>query len=391
MRLMNRVRNIFMLLILLVVSAQGAWAQSGEWKDNAATAFASGSGTKENPYVIETAAQFAYMAKHVAGTNNISKGKYYVLNADIDLAAHYWNPIGTDNNHRFLGDFDGRGHVVKNLKVKWTFSGWTTAGLFGRIRGESSSWARVSNLIIDGAKVEKAADGKNITGNGCGIGILAGEVRQYSEISNIIVKNSVNSDGGSSFTVSGSGCVRIGGILGNTEKDNDSNPGVYRIFNLATQNVQINYSKMTYSSSSTDSYVGGVIGRFRQKKADDANNIFAENLFSDVTISCTNHANIKFGNVLANKDGVAEKNNWYYTNSVSGTNVDTSGDKKTLAFGSTFITQANDFLYENKMSDVPCWGYSQATGFVFIGTLSGTHESTHLTNAHVQKSKKVVL
>ena len=64
MRLMNRVRNIFMLLILLVVSAQGAWAQSGEWKDNAATAFASGSGTKENPYVIETAAQFAYMAKH---------------------------------------------------------------------------------------------------------------------------------------------------------------------------------------------------------------------------------------------------------------------------------------------------------------------------------------
>ena len=372
-----------MLLILLVVSVQGAWAQSGEWKDNAATAYASGSGTKENPYVIETAAQFAYMAKDIAGTNNISKGKYYVLNADIDLAAHYWNPIGTDNNHRFLGDFDGRGHVVKNLKVKWTFSGWTTAGLFGRIRGESSSWARVSNLIIDGAKVEKAADGKNITGNGCGIGILAGEVRQYSEISNIIVKNSVNSDGGSSFTVSGSGCVRIGGILGNTEKDNDSNPGVYRIFNLATQNVQINYSKMTYSSSSTDSYVGGVIGRFRQKKADDANNIFAENLFSDVTISCTNHANIKFGNVLANKDGVAEKNNWYYTNSVSGTNVDTSGDKKTLAFGSTFITQANDFLYEKKMSDVPCWGYSQATGFGFIGTLSGTHESTHLTNAHV--------
>ena len=86
---------------------------------------------------------------------------------------------------------------------------------------------------------------------------------------------------------------------------------------------------------------------------------------------------------MANKDGVAEKNNWYYTNSVSGTNVDTSGDKKTLAFGSTFITQANDFLYENKMSDVPCWGYSQTTGFVFIGTLSGTHESTHLTNAHV--------
>ena len=273
-----------MLLILLVTSAQGAWAQSGEWKDYAANGYASGDGTKENPYVINTAAQFAYMAKDIAGTNNISKGKYYVLDADVDLGAYYWNPIGMDNNHRFLGDFDGRGHVVKNLRVKWTINGWTTAGLFGRIKGESSSWSRVSNLIIDGAKIEKAADGKNITKDGCGIGILAGEVRQYSEISNIIVKNSVNSDGGSSFTVSG-GCVRIGGILGNTEKDNDNNPGVYRIFNLATENVKIDYSKMTYTSNSKDSYVGGVIGRFRQKKADDPNNIFAENLFSDVTIN----------------------------------------------------------------------------------------------------------
>ena len=147
-----------MLLILLVTSVQGAWAQSGDWKNNAADGFASGDGSKDNPYVIKTAAQLAYMAKHVAGTNNISKGMYYVLDADIDLGAHYWNPIGTDNNHRFLGDFDGRGHVVKNMKVKWTFSGWTTAGLFGRIKGESSSWARVSNLIIDGATVEKAAE-----------------------------------------------------------------------------------------------------------------------------------------------------------------------------------------------------------------------------------------
>ena len=373
-----------MLLILLVTSAQGAWAQNGEWKDYAANGYASGDGTKENPYVINTAAQFAYMAKDIAGTNNISKGKYYVLDADVDLGAYYWNPIGMDNNHRFLGDFDGRGHVVKNLRVKWTINGWTTAGLFGRIKGESNRWSRVSNLIIDGAKVEKAADGKNITGNGCGIGILAGEVRQYSEISNIIVKNSVNSDGGSSFTVSGSGCVRIGGILGNTEKDNDANPGVYRIFNLATENVQINYSKMTYSSSSTDSYVGGVIGRFRQKKADDANNIYAENLFSDVTINYVSHANITCGSVLANKDGVVEKNHWYYTTPVSGTNSTNDGDKKDLAYASTFTNQANDFLSEKKMSDMPNWGYSQTTSFV-LGLLSGSHESTHLTNAHVYK------
>ena len=96
------------MMFLFVFTAQGVWAQSGEWKDYAANEYASGDGSKDNPYVIKTAAQFAYMAKDISGTNNISKGKYYVLDADVDLAAHYWNPIGTDNNHRFLGNFDGR-------------------------------------------------------------------------------------------------------------------------------------------------------------------------------------------------------------------------------------------------------------------------------------------
>ncbi len=368
------------MMFLFVFTAQGVWAQSGEWKDYAANEYASGDGSKDNPYVIKTAAQFAYMAKDISGTNNISKGKYYVLDADVDLAAHYWNPIGTDNNHRFLGNFDGRGHVVKNLKVKWTISGWTTAGLFGRIKGEKNSWSRVSNLIIDGAKVEKAADGKNITKDGCGIGILAGEVRQYSEISNIIVKNSVNSDGGSPFTVSGSGCIRIGGILGNTEKDKDDDPGVYRIYNLAAENVKIDYSKMTYTSSSNDSYIGGVIGRFRQKKADDPN-IFAENLFSDATINYVSHANITCGSVLANKDGVAEANHWYYTTPVPG--VTNYGENKGISFASSFNNLSNSFVSKMNEPDMPFWIYSQASGFKFLkGTLSNVHESTHLLNAH---------
>ena len=368
------------LMFLFVFTTQATWAQSGEWKDDAANGYASGDGSKDNPYVIKTATQFAYMAKDISGTNNISKGKYYVLDADVDLAAHYWNPIGTDNNHRFLGNFDGRGHVVKNLKVKWTISGWTTAGLFGRIKGDKNSWSRVSNLIIDGAKVEKAADGKNITKDGCGIGILAGEVRQYSEISNIIVKNSVNSDGGSPFTVSGSGCIRIGGILGNTEKDNDADPGVYRIYNLAAENVKIDYSKMTYTSSSNDSYIGGVIGRFRQKKADDPN-IFAENLFSDATINYVSHANIACGSVLANKDGVAEANHWYYTTPVPG--VTNYGENKGISFASSFNNLANSFVSKMNEPDMPYWIYTQASGFKFLkGTLSNVHESTHLLNAH---------
>ena len=372
------------MMFLFVFTAQGVWAQSGEWKDYAANEYASGDGSKDNPYVIKTAAQFAFMAKEVASTDKISKEKYYVLDADIDLGAHYWNPIGVDSpgNRRFYGKFDGKGHTIKNLKVQWIISGWTTAGLFGRVQGASNDWARISNLVIDGANIAKKTDGTNLTGNGCSIGILAGEVRQYSEISNIIVKNSVNSDGGSSFEIKNSAAVRIGGVIGNTEKDNDNNPGVYRIFNLAAENVKIEYPNMKYNSSSTDSYVGGIIGRFRQKKADDSNNIFAENLFSDVTINYVSNAKITCGSVLANKDGVAEANHWYYTKPVPG--VTNYGENKGISFASSFNNLANSFVSKMNEPDMPYWIYTQALGFKFLkGTLTNVHESTHLKSAHV--------
>ena len=373
-------------MFLLVFTAQGVWAQSGEWKDYAASGYASGDGSKENPYVIKTAAQLAWLSKEVSATANVSKGMYYVLEADIDLGAHYWNPIGFGDNNRFRGDFDGKGHTISNMKATWTISGWTTSGLFGAVNIKnpgSSDWVRISNIIIDNARVERT--GGDISGNGGSIGILIGEARRYTEISNIIVRNSVNS-GGSDFTVKGSGCVRLGGIIGNLEKNNNNDAGIYRIFNLVAQNVVVDYSMMTYTSSSKDSYVGGIIGRFRQQKTTgDIKNIFAENLFSDVEVKCPAHNNIKRGSVLANNDGTAEKNNWYYAKAVSGTNAANYGDQKSFAqYGSTFKEQANSFLSGIGVLGMSYWIYGQNSGFSFFdGKLTETHESTHLKSAHV--------
>ena len=381
-----------MLLILLVTSVQGAWAISGEWKDNAATAFASGSGTKEDPYVIKTAAQLAYMAKDISDNQNASLKKYYALEADIDLGAHYWNAIGDgrdlhgvgdDAKYRFKGNFDGRGHVIKNMHLQWIANGWKSTGLFGAIVGQKDSWACVKNLVIDNANVERISG--DVTGSYYMIGILAGEARQYSEISNIIVKNSVQSDGGSSFQVGGDGTIRFGGILGNLEQNNQ----YYRIFNLAAINVKMKYSNMSYTSSKTNSRIGTIIGRFRQQKGTDTNCIFAKNIFSGVTIELdqekiTNGAVIR-GDVFTFDSGTNAPDNWYYTNSFSSSeaNATNYGEKKVLAsYGSTFTNQANGFLLEKEISDAPCWVYDQTSGFAF-GTLSGTHESTHLTNAHV--------
>lgn len=328
-----------MLLILLVVSAQGAWAQSGDWKNFAASGPASGRGAQDDPFVIETPAQLAWMAYQVSNSSKISQGKYYILNADIDLDAHYWNPIGdghgnNDNNYRFYGNFDGKGHTIKNMHLKWTpsVSYWTSVGLFGKIVGASSTWACVTNLVIDNSTIEKANG--DITSNGFNIGFLVGELREYSEISNIIVKNSVNSVGGSCH-MNADG-IRVGGIIGNTEQNNAN----YRLFNLAAEKVTIEYSNMIFDKNT--SYIGGIVGRFRQTKGTTANNIFAKNLFSDVTIN-SNTDKVKRGNVFAIDGGTTTADHWYYTKALTGNNSSNYGEQKDLSFGSTFKNEANTF------------------------------------------------
>lgn len=67
----------------------------------------------------------------------------YRLTADIDLGGRAWTPVGADQNHPFLGFFDGCGHRISNFTVQ--AGKHHLAGLFGCVgRG-----GRVSNLAVD--------------------------------------------------------------------------------------------------------------------------------------------------------------------------------------------------------------------------------------------------
>ena len=99
------------------------------------------------------------------------------------------------------------------------------------------------------------------------------------------------------------------------------------------------------------------------------------------TINYVSNAKITCGSVLANKDGVAEANHWYYTKPVPG--VTNYGENKGISFASSFNNLANSFVSKMNEPDMPYWIYTQASGFKFLkGTLSNVHESTHLLNAH---------
>lgn len=146
--------------------------------DGSYSPWTQGSGTEDDPYLIENAQQLAYLAYRVNnGLEN--SGKYYKVVADIDLYGSedfQWTPIGIEN-HIFGGHFDGGNHTIYGMYV----SGERYAGLFGY-----ASEATIKNTNVRGIRV-----------SGLVPGYVAGIVgyANYTDINNC--SNSCNISGGS--------------------------------------------------------------------------------------------------------------------------------------------------------------------------------------------------
>lgn len=121
------------------------------WDGVSLTAF-SGQGTVTSPYLIESAANLAYLASVESGrassTDSIYKDKYFRLTNNIDLNDHEWKPIGTNNaaNYArpFQGHFDGKNHLITGLYINKPTG--ISYGLFGAIAAN----ATISNLNVEG-------------------------------------------------------------------------------------------------------------------------------------------------------------------------------------------------------------------------------------------------
>lgn len=103
----------------------------------------SGSGTVDNPYMINNAAQFKAFTDGVNSTTVTRyNNAYFELNADIDFNGYTIDIIGTTlNENEFSGHFNGNGHTISNFKLKEKNG---IFGLFGYL-----VVAEVSNLNIN--------------------------------------------------------------------------------------------------------------------------------------------------------------------------------------------------------------------------------------------------
>ena len=194
------------------------------WDGTVATEFAGGMGTEEDPFIIMTGAQLAYLA-NLANEGTAAKNSvygtdiYYKLGASIDLSGHQWTPIAMyDTAYSwtyFNGHFDGANHKII-VNINTTELGY---GLFSGLGAKSV----VKNLILcgsvtadnrvgalayitqAGATVENVTNYANVIGTSTTAGYVGG---LFGATQGAIISNCVNYG-----TIEGNYCFN-GGIVG---------------------------------------------------------------------------------------------------------------------------------------------------------------------------------
>lgn len=195
--------SITVAMLAGVILPVGAVEPSDYWTDTgnvAATTPDYDSTTKT--YTIDNAGELAWVAALI---NNDPYNTYrtctFRLSADIELAGHFWVPIGK-TNRPFTGTFDGNGKTISNMTIGTAASPSTLdkAGLFGYADG-----AVIENVNMTYVSVNDAVDSATFLDAGGVAGLMLG-----GSISNCTVSGAIS--GNCTLTVSSS--RGVGGIVG---------------------------------------------------------------------------------------------------------------------------------------------------------------------------------
>lgn len=268
---------------------------AGEENIASLSTFAVGKGTSEEPYEISTKEEMYLLAELVNSyaEDTVNGGyytkKYYKLTQDIDLENSEWIPIGTKtdmettttnkNNYTFQGNFNGNGHIVRNIKITLDSMPAYKAkyGLFGALYSTSSSdRAMVYNLEVVNMNLTVTA--KTESNVDLMIGVIAGHIGKNSSIINCIARNSTITVK-KGFSIKSEKLLAIGGIVGDTAGDSTTDAPSY---------TEVKGSSM-YA---------------------------IENCFSDVDIKIDDDSWIE--NEIKDEDGNVTKNSTYYQYNVGG-------------------------------------------------------------------------
>ena len=228
------------------------WEES--WNAHASQSLI-GSGKINDPFLVSSAADLAYISKAVDNGTSFS-GVYFKQAGNIDLGGKLWKPIGESSAKAFKGNYDGNGFLIKNLSTSsarvGSLSGnylYSNVGLFGYTVG-----ATLKNINLFSGTVYGNQNVGAIAG--CVEAISAGGINTGSIEgcrSNVVVYGNSNCGMiGASNGCDITSCLNYGNILAS------ENGGGIVGFNYGLK-ITISNSLARCNVSGTNS--GGVIGR----------------------------------------------------------------------------------------------------------------------------------
>ena len=163
---------------------------AGPWNGvSVSSGFNSGIGTLEDPYIVATASELAYLAQEVNNGNSF-ENIHFKISDNINLNSNYLI-IGINENCPFSGIIDGGGHVIRNLKnhVSNIYN-----GLFGYFNGQ------IKALGIENMDINIDSNEDNVYGG------VFGFVTKNASICDVYVTGTIY--------VKGSSMVYVGGLIG---------------------------------------------------------------------------------------------------------------------------------------------------------------------------------
>ncbi|WP_167858998.1 S-layer homology domain-containing protein [Paenibacillus cymbidii] len=195
------------LVMLMVVGGLAGLIVLGG-KASAATKFAGGTGTADDPYQISTADQLSEVR------NNYAAGTYFKLTANIDLSSFSsgagWLPIGDDSG-LFQGNINGNGFTIANLTINRPTS--VNVGLFGKTANSSV----ITNMMVKNMAVLGKDNVGGLAGKNSGTissSYTTGSVSGTTSVGGLVGHHAYGTISGSYSLANVSGTSTVGGLVG---------------------------------------------------------------------------------------------------------------------------------------------------------------------------------
>ena len=162
-------------------------AETAVW-DGSMVRLSQGTGTIDDPFLINTAEEMAYLLQNYDYNMGIYYRKYFRLTRDLDMKSTQWTfGSATHDRRSFRAHFDGAGHKISNIEISLQDSPREVHyGLFPQLGGDAEFESVIENLEVENIHFVRSTGAENGTYN-FRIGGLVGQMYRNSRISNCIV------------------------------------------------------------------------------------------------------------------------------------------------------------------------------------------------------------